>query len=508
MNACNANLQDMKVANLTGFSQLITNSESTIERSKVSLVESLNTIMKRESEPFNPLDYLKKKPFPYMSDRGISNTRLLLQYFHHMNDDNAEKTYLKFRIEFIVKSLNHLEPKTKPVKKSAIYSKGSNGINEYSDALISFISLENSILKDIFPNEAAKRVQLLEYILDSSSDEFSNIVRNLSKYVSTNILGEGLLSFELIEAVNKVIIELRQYTTKNFKTLESGLNSSIEAARSYLCEFMQFIETKTTTLPALPSDSGVCDVTIDVMSRMRRFSEYKDTAVIAIEGMKPGSWIPTNPKPFWVATFSSISPGQVINEDDVLELLSSYCSDSFDALMIGLELKAKTLQKNNSQVGFFLITNLTLIEQLLQQSELGKVLGVVGASRIERLKKRALNLFLQGWKACATYLMDVTMVSGGKPINSKSMSSKDKELIKEKFKNFNTEFDALVANFKTYNITDQALRQYLVREIKFISPLYRRFYDKHSSGDFSKHSTKYIKYDTQKFDQVLDSLTR
>jgi exocyst complex protein 7 len=88
--------------------------------------------------------------------------------------------------------------------------------------------------------------------------------------------------------------------------------------------------------------------------------------------------------------------------------------------------------------------------------------------------------------------MDVTVVKGGSSstFGKSSLSSKDREAIKEKFKNFNAEFDALVKAHKSYNITDQSLRQLLAKEVSFISPLYHRFYDKHSGGDFSKHVDK------------------
>lgn len=89
-------------------------------------------------------------------------------------------------------------------------------------------------------------------------------------------------------------------------------------------------------------------------------------------------------------------------------------------------------------------------------------------------------------------LMDVTVVKGGNSTSSgkSSLSSKDREQIKEKFRNFNAEFDSLVKAHKSYNVTDQTLRQLLAKEIAFISPLYHRFYDKHSGGDFSKHVDK------------------
>jgi exocyst complex protein 7 len=111
-------------------------------------------------------------------------------------------------------------------------------------------------------------------------------------------------------------------------------------------------------------------------------------------------------------------------------------------------------------------------------------------------------MFLEGWKAVAAHLMDVTIVRPG----NKSLSSKDREIIKEKFKLFNVEFEGLVAKHKSYNLTDPSLKQLLAKEVAFLSPLYHRFYDRHCGGDFSKNVDKYIKWDKQQFDKILESL--
>lgn len=86
--------------------------------------------------------------------------------------------------------------------------------------------------------------------------------------------------------------------------------------------------------------------------------------------------------------------------------------------------------------------------------------------------------------------MDVTKSGTTTSSGKSSLSSKDREAIKEKFRTFNAEFDSLVKAHKSYNITDQSLRQLLAKEVAFISPLYHRFHDKHSGGDFSKHVEK------------------
>jgi exocyst complex protein 7 len=233
---------------------------------------------------------------------------------------------------------------------------------------------------------------------------------------------------------------------------------------------------------------------------MGKMADYKNSALTAISTMVISSWIPS-PKPVWASQLTApSSTGMMIAP---IDLLSAYFSDSIDALFLGLEFKAKAIGKPRSQIGFFLLTNLTLIERYCTKSDIHKILGEDGGERVKRLQKRGLNLFLDGWKGAAAHLMDVTRPGGN---SNKPLSSKDREIIKEKFKTFNVEFDGLVQRHKSYNLTDTALRQLLAKEIAFISPLYHRFYDKHQGGDFSKNVDKYIKYNKQQFDKILESL--
>lgn len=73
--------------------------------------------------------------------------------------------------------------------------------------------------------------------------------------------------------------------------------------------------------------------------------------------------------------------------------------------------------------------------------------------------------------------MDVTYVRGG-AIKS-SMGSNDKQLVKERFKNFNMEFDEIWRAQTTYAVPDTELRAQVIRDVKnVLVPMYGRFLDK------------------------------
>jgi exocyst complex protein 7 len=110
-------------------------------------------------------------------------------------------------------------------------------------------------------------------------------------------------------------------------------------------------------------------------------------------------------------------------------------------------------------------------------------------------------MYMEQWRECAAFLMDVTYTkqqAGGKL----NLNSKEKEGVKEKFKNFNTVFEELNQKHKSYTFPDKEVRTMLSKEIGFIGPLYGRFYDKYK--DLMRD--KYVKYDRHQLDTMLAQL--
>ena len=100
--------------------------------------------------------------------------------------------------------------------------------------------------------------------------------------------------------------------------------------------------------------------------------------------------------------------------------------------------------------------------------------------------------------------------SGGTSVSSaevvKSLSSKDKDVIKEKFKLFNTTFDECVKRHRE-------LRGSMEREVKsglgrdvgnVVEPLYARFWDRYEALDRGRG--KYVRYDKGALAAVLAGL--
>lgn len=469
------------------------------------LKENLATILKEESTPIDPIPLLSSgKPFPLMSPQNADKMCELMGIVSRFSA-RQDNTYVDSRGRYLAMSLSNIANKTKPHVRTgqstkAPYDKQSNGIHLYAESLLKMLQAEHDNLRCAFPQDEAKVKQYFSQIAQAPLQTYAASGDEIANHVQRNIAVDALLIFELIEGTVALQRGLETLaTSQQLQSLQQLIDHSFAVSQGVFAEIVKICEARVQQVATLPSDNGVCDATVEVMSRIRRFAEYKDSAVLAISGLKYGQWLP-HPRPAWMQVFSSAPAGYTTTKP--VELLSAVFSDSIDAFYVTLEIKAKQLNpKKASQVGFFLLTNLTLIERFVTKSEVYKVLGGTGRERLEKLRKRGLNLFLEGWKNTASLLMDTTVV------NSKgSLSSKDKELVKDKFKTFNADFEELVKNHKTYTITDPALKQLLAKEVAFLCPLYHRYYDKHIGGDFTKNVDKYIKYDKAQFDRVLQEL--
>ncbi|KAH3676002.1 hypothetical protein WICMUC_002298 [Wickerhamomyces mucosus] len=497
-------LQKLSSENNNGngeFKGISENLSKTILDGEFRLKMQFKEILAPISDPFDPQIFInERKPFPYLEDTKVRNLAHIMNFFKE-NNKPLDQQYIENRSRVVGDSLAILAPFTQHAKKNAKvpYERGSNGINNYTEALLGFIANESSLLEDIFKKNPIVVNEIFFKVFDQPVTKFTSIIENIINATKQNLANDGLLVFETIDNIVKVQSMLMSSTGKSYTNLTSTLDTCRMVARSLFRELLLYTEQRVKSLTSIPQDNGICEVTVEIMSKARKFAEHRDGALDVMKGLRAGSWIP-QPKPQWINTFSSISQTNAVDDSNPIELLSSFFLDIIDALIVSLEIKAVQLNRKKQTIGYFLITNITLVEQIIARSDLKLIINQTGFTRLEKLKKRAMNLFLSGWKQAAAYLLDVNVVG--------KLTSKDRDAIKEKFKNFNAEFDELIRDYKQYNITDPSLKKFLSKEISFIIPLYHRFHDKHAQGDFTKNTDKYIKYDKKKFDSILDSLAR
>lgn len=455
-----AALEDLQSANMQTFYKVIEKANMLVRKGNSELKDYFRRLISQVFTPVDASGYLKKdmRP-PIINPQDISILKQLYAAFNQQDSRDADRMYFDACTNYIKQSLATLEskshaPNTPPapsiaqlassinsgstgsalpnstgdktaigpnsvsssitsVSKAPPYERGSNAIIKYAEALCLLLTAEVENSAHLFPNKKDTATYYYEQISDLSLNDFVKIVRELVGHVKMHLATDSMLVFEVLDSIIRVVSVVKLVLKEAPKSLLSAFSDTEDTCHIVFKDFIKYIDVRVQNMISLPSDNGVCDVTIDVMSKMKRFADYKDPALDGIGSMSPGEWIP-KPKPQWYITFTS-SGALAAAAREKAELLSSYFSDAIDALFVCLEIKAKSLQKRNTQTGFFLLTNLTLIERYVTKSDIYMILGSAGSERIEKLRKRGLNLFLEGYVTLfLPYLLILMCILDGK----------------------------------------------------------------------------------------------
>lgn len=465
-------------------------------------------------QPFDPqINMNKKIPFPYYDDEYLAQMSVILDYFENSTQkESMVDIFIKQRIRLVSQSLAFLEPFTKQITTgpNVPYQKGSSGVNPYTEAMLGFIANENSLVQDLYSKEAARQPIIFGKLCSPIVQNYLKIIKHNRQLLQKDKDNVGLFSFELSDKVNDVLRLLRGKNVPESESLNTELIEIQRISHSLFQELFSYVNTKTRSMSQVPSDNGVTEPTVDIMSRIRKFSEYKSGCLSTIQAMSRVQWLPKDPKIPWTISKSQES------DYSSTSLLSSFFGDSIDYLIFGLERRAQeTLNPqheihilsnkrfpNIQRIGFFLLNNLSLIDQVVQRSEINSILGELGLQRLEKLRKKYINYYVSDWRDLTAILLDQTFVD-----SSGKISSKEKDQIKEKFKKFHDGFEDLVSRSKSYRISDPALKKLLKQEIvSLLLPMYERFYNRYK--DSFKHPRKHIKYTPSELMNVLNTIIK
>lgn len=487
---------------VTHMNELVSNGEKKLQ---IYFANLLNKV-----QPFDPQAFGNKISFPYYTDEEVYEIIEILDYFVVSEQSFTIDILVKHRTHLILNSLRFLVPFTRQItaEPNAPYKKGSSGVLGYTDAMISFICNESALLDALFNKLPEKKSMVFDLIVSPILKSYLKVLRHNISLINNDITNYGLFCFELSENINKVLDMLKSKTVVNYHELRYCDLELKNISQSLFKDLIHYIGCKAASLSQLPTDNGVTEATVDVMSKLRKFSEYKAGCLSTIASMVRESWLPDEARHVWTI---SIAP------KNSLQLLSCFFSDSIDYLTISLERNAQKLLNPHvepevglpnkripqmQRVGFFVLTNITLIEQIVQRSDINSVLDALGISRLNKLKSRYVNYFASDWRDLASNLLDQVFVdSTGK------ISSKDKDQIKEKFRKFNEGFEQLVSNYKIFRITDPSMKKLLKQEIfALVAPMYERFYSRYK--DSFKNPRKHVKYTPNELMNILNSLGR
>ncbi|KAF3908204.1 hypothetical protein AA313_de0202658 [Arthrobotrys entomopaga] len=501
-------LNALKSTNLRASQKAVKEMTLLLKTGAVQLEDQYRKTLAQDSNPVEPLHFITKKlPFPVLADEKIEPIKVLADFISDTINTapNAQSTaitiYTEVRGNYISNSLSSLSQATVNNANGrnvlASYEKGDNGISYYAQAVEGIFSAEYENVQKLWPSDSW--LKMYTQTTQPAMTVFSNTIRQLNKHIVTYMVTECFLAYNVIEAVTATSTRLASKTGERNEFVDALKPIRLTASASFY-ELLEDLKRKGNAMTMVPLDGAVCEYTQNVMARLRRLTDYPGAVGGLLISLGDKNWqSPYNP-----ALLTNLASFDVGADGNLY--IANYCIESIDRMFDILDQKAKLFIKKQQQCAVFMVNNIAFVETAIKRGGLSTILSLGGGmAKIEKWRKRAVEEYMVPWKEAAGYLLDMTYTSkaaiqvssGSKP----SLTSKDKEAIKEKFKSFNVLFDTLIQQHKSYVFPDKDVKAMLFKEITFISPLYGRFWDKYHEVVKDKH----IKYDVAGLQAVLAS---
>ncbi|KAI4236149.1 MAG: hypothetical protein LQ349_002736 [Xanthoria aureola] len=510
-------LSQMSSTNLRVNQQAIGDFNELLSEGSSHLQALYRSILDDELQPVEPLNYLvKKKPFPVLEQEKASKLGLIDSFLssstarsalHSSRESPSIRIYAELRGGYLSGSLHNLSTASISTSKrkvsGEIYRQGTSGVGTYAQAIESSFSAEFNNISAVFGRENWGFA--FEATCRKALAEFAKTLRELNMHIKANLATDCFLAYEIVEIVTNVGYRLDQQTGQLKLPFADALKPIQETARSSLAELLEDVRRRVSSMQSLPLDGSVIPFTTEVMTRMQTMITYAQSLASVMASLGDGNWQSVAP----LHSTSSTSLPSLKSFDvgmDSTQLLARYIMDTIETLLTSLDAKARMLLKTKSVAGVFMANNVALIDRMIRSSDLSSVLAAGNASaKIESWRKKGMSAYLESWREPCSALMDVQYInrsprppSGNNGVVDstamiKQLGSKDKDSIKEKFKNFNTSFDELSSKHKAMQM-EREVRSQLAREVQaMIEPLYARFWDRYHEID--KGKGKYVKYD-------------
>jgi len=530
-------LRSLKRSNLKANQNTVEELTQLLQYGSKQLEFVFRETLQEDARPVEPLHYITKgKPewtmkygqrmlnflgiqFPTIPEDKLSRLNTINSHVARASIETSQsavnyptaKTYSEVRGEYLMNSLRNLAAATVATARKTnndIYRAGTNGIGTYTTALEGMVLAEWSGITQVFAQDEQGRMCLST--CQSAVREYSRTLRDLDKHIKENIVTDCFLAFEIIDMVEALLGRLRSRMTVLEQPLRDAVKPIRDTAKASLQRLLEDAKARVQNTNVLPSDGAPIPATTDILMELQALSAYMRplSAILASLGEK-GWALPSSPT---ASTHSAPSLKSLDMGSDGADVFAQYAADMLEELLKALESRARLLHKTSSLQGVFMANNVALIERAARSPELAAALAGV-APRVEAWRKRATAKYLDAWKEPSAQLLDVQYTArqrppSGGPADSaaivKALASKEKDAIKEKFKNFNASFDELVARHKAYKM-EREVRAALSREIQaIIEPLYDRFWDRYH--DVDKGKGKYVKYDKQMLASTLAGL--
>ncbi|PGH15160.1 exocyst complex protein exo70 [Helicocarpus griseus UAMH5409] len=512
-------LSDLNSTNLRSNQKALSEFNTLLSTGSSKLQDMFKATLRENVTTLEPLYYITKQlPFPTIPSENVSELSPVCAAISSaashgpqvgQTENPAIRIYAETRGPYITSSLQNLATASINTAKrrptDGPYKQGTNGIGMYASGIEGMFLAEHQNISQVFPAE--EQGKALQATCRPALAEFSKTLRELNMYIKNNLMTDCFLAFEIIEIVTGLSYRLDSATKQLKPLFFEALRPIRETAKSALSELLEETRRKAAAISVLPTDGASVPLVAEVMSSLSTLTAYSGPLASILTSLGDGNWRPTG-KPN--STPLDVSP-------DSSTLLSHFILDMIETLLSTLEARARAFHRAKPVLGAFLANMMCAVDRSIRSSsELSRYLSTPeNSARLDVWRKKGISTYLDAWRDPSSHLLDVQYTSRGsaRPTSGgqvdsnaivKSLSSKDKDNIKDKFKAFNTSFDELIIRHKALNM-EREVRTSLAKEVQaVIEPLYARFWDRYHEID--KGKGKYVKYDKANLSAQLSGL--
>ncbi|EKD18632.1 uncharacterized protein L3040_002059 [Drepanopeziza brunnea f. sp. 'multigermtubi'] len=505
-------LSDLKQTNLRSNQQAVADLSKLLKFGNEQLEQHFQRLLQEDSKPIEPLHFItKEKPFPTLSQDNSTSLGLINQHIASVarqsgssRDSPMLQVYANVRGPYLVATLQNLAAASLNTAKKktpdAVYRQGTNGMGTYATGMAGSFLAEYENICGLFSRDEWGKV--FNLTCQGAISELARTLRELNSHIRANLPTDCFLAYEIIEIMSNLSSDLDGRTGELKPSFAAALKPIRETGKSSLAELLEDTRRRINAMPGVPHDSAAVPITQETMTRLQTMIDFLRPISSIMVSIGDQGWRST------ATSNASIDQIPSLNSFDVgadgKEIFANYCIDTIDTLLSSLEAKAKPLLKGKAPLGVFIANNATIVDRMIRTSELQPLLQS-RMGEIEKWRKTGASYYATAWREPSAHLLDVTYTNRGQRPHSgsantvdsaaivKGLSSKDRDVIKQKFSLFNQSFDDLVLKHKAMNM-EREVREMLGRQAQqMIEPLYCRFWDRYHEVD--KGKGKYVRHD-------------
>ncbi|KIW39856.1 uncharacterized protein PV06_08429 [Exophiala oligosperma] len=523
-------LTDLNSSGLRSNQQAISEFHNLLLTGVNQLNDLYRKMLQEDANSIEPLHFITKQiPFPSVAQdkaqtlgqisMAIASAGAHSARLGQRDDDVAARMYAEIRGDYINNSLQNLSMASISTSKrrntdTTIYREGSSGVGAYAKALESMFLAEAENTSRIFRNDGGR---VFGMTCSKALSTFARTLSELNSFIKSRLLTDCFLAYEILDLVTPLSYRLDSRTGQLRSQFADALRPLRETARSSFSDLLTQTRRQAETVSTLPPDGNTITLVSESAKRLQTLANFDRPLLVLLSSIGDGNWKGPSSSA-GLASQSSLNLELTPSAENP-NLLSHYLLDLVDTLLGTLNTRSQTIHPKKSMQGIFQLNSAAVLARAVQSSpDLARYIGISPHNeRLEKFRKRATELYMTSWREASMHLFDTIHTSGSRPMSGqgpgqaidstsiiKSLGSKDKDKIKEKFKVFNTSFDELVVRHKGLHMENE-VRSYISREITaLIEPLYARFWDRYHEVD--KGKGKVVKYSKGELSGMLATL--